>query len=73
MSKRILEDKTLYDYYGSGRSSGHIYLSYTKKKIDVVLMGDDMIITFMDMGDKGLLTGKAYIDYIQLKESEDDF
>jgi len=70
---RILEDKTLYDYYGLGKSKGYIHLSYTKKKVDIVLMGDDMIITFLDMGDKGFLTGKAYIDYTKLKESEDNF
>jgi len=63
------EERTLYDYFEKpSEKMDSISLTYTEEKSDVVLLPPDALKTFLEMGDKGFLKGKAFIDYTNLKE-----
>jgi len=59
----------LYDYWTDKRGNlKKDILSRNKRKPDVILFPADRVKIFLEMGDKGFLTGKALEDYVNLKK-----
>lgn len=64
-------EKTLYDYFKLPNEDMHIVsLTITGKREDAVLC-INAVETFLEMGDKGFLTGKAYLDYLKVRKEHD--
>ena len=69
MSKQleIYKQKTQYDYFVEPENM-YIQLTHDGEKTSVILCVGDVLESFMLMGKEGWLRGKAYNDYLSMKE-----